>query len=317
MQVNFKTLAAAAALVAAGAANAAFSDMNNNATAGTDGNSSLAFLAIDDTGEKISMVADLGFTLDQFKPVGFNGPLTGTAVYGGTANTLLSTPGTVLQWNFINNTLTLNGSTYAAPSGLANSWSAAYATFDAAAQADQTFWSVIAGDMRNGPNGAGSTTGDRREFLTSGNATAAELAAATITTTGNYQGANGVYLNNVGKGTLGSSFNGAYAAAGTDTGYLAPNFGNGVSSWGGSAIYNGYSLEGATEVEFRHITNRGDASATGSGTHPIMTEFAGTFSYNAGVLTYTVAAVPEASTYAMLAGGLALVGFVARRRKAA
>lgn len=38
---------------------------------------------------------------------------------------------------------------------------------------------------------------------------------------------------------------------------------------------------------------------------------------NTGVLTYTVAAVPEADSYAMMLAGLGLVGFMVRRRKAA
>ncbi|HQT71375.1 MAG TPA: PEP-CTERM sorting domain-containing protein [Thiobacillus sp.] len=37
---------------------------------------------------------------------------------------------------------------------------------------------------------------------------------------------------------------------------------------------------------------------------------------NTGVLTYTVAAVPEAETYGMMLAGLGLVGFMVRRRKA-
>jgi hypothetical protein len=36
---------------------------------------------------------------------------------------------------------------------------------------------------------------------------------------------------------------------------------------------------------------------------------------SAGVLTYTVASVPEPETYAMLLAGLGMMGFVARRRK--
>jgi len=66
-------------------------------------------------------------------------------------------------------------------------------------------------------------------------------------------------------------------------------------------------------------------TSVGTKSNATMTAFssdaaAGTDHYwtlsSAGALTYTVAAVPEADTYAMLLAGLGLVGFMARRRAA-
>jgi hypothetical protein len=47
------------------------------------------------------------------------------------------------------------------------------------------------------------------------------------------------------------------------------------------------------------------------------TSFSGGFMINGTSLDYTVAAVPEAETYAMMLAGLGLVGFMVRRRNAA
>ncbi|WP_334108142.1 PEP-CTERM sorting domain-containing protein [Methylobacillus sp.] len=61
-------------------------------------------------------------------------------------------------------------------------------------------------------------------------------------------------------------------------------------------------------------------SAAGSrpGSYMAYVEYDATFKLDAnGLLTYTVAAVPEPETYALLLAGLGLVGFAARRRKSA
>jgi hypothetical protein len=58
-----------------------------------------------------------------------------------------------------------------------------------------------------------------------------------------------------------------------------------------------------------------DTTSPGSGISPAkVTPYAGTFSYDAGVLTYSVAAVPEPSEYALLLAGLGMIGFMAPRR---
>ncbi len=59
------------------------------------------------------------------------------------------------------------------------------------------------------------------------------------------------------------------------------------------------------------------STGTKSTSKATQTDFASNFTLsNTGVLSYTVAAVPEANTYAMMLAGLGLVGFMVRRRAA-
>lgn len=61
---------------------------------------------------------------------------------------------------------------------------------------------------------------------------------------------------------------------------------------------------------FKYVSN-----GTKSSTNSTKTALPSTFTLsNTGVLTYAVAAVPEANTYAMMLAGLGLVGFMVRRR---
>jgi len=66
----------------------------------------------------------------------------------------------------------------------------------------------------------------------------------------------------------------------------------------------GFDVDGDGVIEF---DNNG---ATAGGT----SEY-GLWTLQGGTLTYSVAAVPEAETYAMMLAGLGLVGFMVRRRR--
>ena len=66
-----------------------------------------------------------------------------------------------------------------------------------------------------------------------------------------------------------------------------------------------------TDVGFYSLTKSGTKTTT----NLAVATFAGVWNLsNAGTLTYTVASVPEADTWAMMVAGLGLMGFVARRR---
>lgn len=57
-------------------------------------------------------------------------------------------------------------------------------------------------------------------------------------------------------------------------------------------------------------------AATSNGVAPVMSEYAGTWSFDGASLNYAVAAVPEPESYAMFLAGLGLMGSIARRRRA-
>ena len=92
-----------------------------------DGNSSLTFMALDETGIPASVVVDLGYFFDDFRPVGAPNLITdfdGNTVEGylGSPGPLANTPGTTISWDFANNTTTLNGVTSTMTNGKANEW---------------------------------------------------------------------------------------------------------------------------------------------------------------------------------------------------
>lgn len=70
-------------------------------------------------------------------------------------------------------------------------------------------------------------------------------------------------------------------------------------------------LNPMTEMKFFLVEAKGTNPLA-----PVVSEYAGTWSYDGASLNYTVAAVPEPETYAMLLAGLGMLGAVARRRRA-
>ncbi|MFN0184153.1 MAG: PEP-CTERM sorting domain-containing protein [Aquabacterium sp.] len=278
MSFNLNVIAAAALALAGSAAHAALERMNT-------GNGAITFVALDANGTPASLMVDLGYLLSDADPL--NNP----------AGALLQA-GQTFVWNFNNNSLTVNG---IAQTGTYN-WSAQYAAFQAAAQAGDTRYGVI----------AGATGGFPEFFLTSGNPTPSQLEQQTIALTANMGVVDTLFANNVSKGTFPLAGEGAAAVVGSTSaasGYLgaAGNFGT-AGNWRTNLKWNALVTEGTTN-DFYFMNGDSDDE----------TRLGGQFSYAAGVLTWQTDApvVPEPSTYALALMGLGIVGFVARRRRAA
>lgn len=293
--MKLQHIAAALALVAAGAANAAVQS-------GTNGDGSLFLIAFDNqNGTTTSGFFDLGYTLSSF---------AGATGNGSTSSTLgaLSAANTTVVWNFVNNTVSLNGS-QVTTLGSTN-WSAAYSTLLANADLGELQWVVGANDTTGfGANKrsliSGSTT-PTDQALTSQNATNTSTLALVSTT-------NDIFTPIANKGTIGSADNGAYtftAADGATTrsnGYVMAGDGFG-NNWRNANKLGGTVY--ATE-------ENGLWLADGNGNEQLL----GRLNLDTvnGTLTFTnvVPSVPEPSTYAMALLGMGVVGLMARRRRAA
>ncbi len=280
MKLKMKLITAAVALAASAGANAAMDNL-------LSGNSSLAFIALDNTGTPISAMMDLNYNLNDFLP------------------TAMSAPGTHIVWDFNANSLTVNGVAQA----ISPTWSGAMSTFAASAQAAETKWAVIAGDSLTS-----SVAGDVR-YLTTSNDPLATLQTQTkfnltgmSLVDGLFNANNLLQTNPIDGSTAsaGQAFVNTYSSVG-------PAF-----KWSGKFVGDSFANEGTASKFYMLDTNTGIGSQKA-----LVTQFAAanptgpaTFSYTAGVLTYNVAAVPEPSEYALMLAGLGMLGFIARRRLA-
>lgn len=288
MNLFVKCSVVAAALASGAVAQAALKSM-----ATTDG--SVAFLAIDPTAPT-SLVVDLNYFITDV-----------TNVYDATGNpvaatgALFSSPGQTIQWNFNTDTLTVNG---VAQSGAFN-WSTPYGLFQAAAAPTSTQWAVISGSSTTYPN----------TYLTTGNPTGAQLARQTADFTSSLSFGDNVFgFNNTavaaqpGANTLGLPGAGANAAFATQavTGYvgngsvLGPNL-----NWQGNLSWSAAVPQGGAASLFR-LSDDADGAI----------QIAGAFTYNAGVLTWSTAPVPEPSGVLLAVVGIAILLFAGQRRLA-
>ena len=272
---------------------------------GATGNGEL-FLSVWDKVGAQSYVRDLGITMNSF------GPMTAPAEAGFTTSV---TPG----------------------AGFNQSWGtdATWATFTAgktAAQINEFVWDVSALDH----NGT-SAKHERRYLTTSNDDLTAWPTTPLVQQPNNLVTQFGIvdqYLEVINVSTTGqpvsqgdTSVNGSGIFNFAD-GSAFMGAGAKLDNWGTNAKFNTTANVG-TALDFYYITRSGssnvaEASAykytNGTAGDPLAPLAAGndaTFMFtNDGMLTYQVAAVPEAETWAMFGAGLLMVGAIARRRMA-
>lgn len=288
MQHRLKAIVAAAVLAAGGAAHAALDT-------GENGNGSLAFLAFDAVGSPISIVADLNFNINSFLPT-----------------SSVNAPGTTISWNFLSNTLTVNG---VAQAGTFN-WSAPFASFMSVAQSADLMWAVV------------STNSFDNHYLTTGNPTQTQINQQTLASTSLMGLVDQLYAANAGLGTHASSTAGASTAT-SGTAYVGNpgSFGT-TGNWASNALkWNSLAVDGGSNAfeyvesiprtgatTLANVTVFGNPNAVNAPGSPSAESL---FSFNSatGTLTWVTTPVPEPASLAMFAAGLAAVGFVGRRRR--
>lgn len=207
-----------------------------------------------------------------------------SAAAGAVSN--VTAPGTSFSWDLAGNA----------------NYSAAWTSFLGASTLANTFYAITAGDN----NGFGSTAAASRGIITT-------YVGAGAGTTTNLLGALAfmdLYVANAGVvagSTLNTVANGSVfvQTAEAETYYAAnKNNGSGVITLG--AI--GTSLGVAQTLSTASNLSQATTSVFGNGAQ---------FSLASnGALVYSVAAVPEADTWAMMMLGLGFMGFVARRKQA-
>lgn len=275
---KIKSLAVAVTLaIAAGAAHADIADA-------TTGNGEL-FLSVYDSVAKVSYIRDLSIFMDDFLP-------TSTA----------SAPGTTL--------------TFSADSLLTS-------TFGSQLSSNPSSLSWVVGAMDNTGSGANG-----QRYLSTTNA-----SLTTVKTQSNAQltqfGASNDFLT-ASNGNLPGAF-GDVAAAGSATAVVGDGFAyfeNGMGPrWVNKSVFDATATAGQSMSFFfltpsstsglakASVTQYGFADATDSLVPNGNTFEAATWTLGTdGTLTYQVAAVPEAETWALFTAGLLMLGAVARRK---
>lgn len=290
--MKLQHIAAAVALVAAGTANAAIA---------TGGNGSLVMIAYDKLGGTTTAgVFDLGLTMDDLIGSTGNGSgISATSLAGTAAN---------LSWNFNTNTLSING--VASTTYGNNDWTAAWNRLLANSDAADLQYVVTAFDTLGvGPSKRSIVTGTPGSSFVFNTTTASGLQQIA-----GGQGSD-IFTPIANKGTVASAANGAYTFIAADgvadraTGYAMAGDGFG-DNWRNFNGLNGETFAGNTTALY---VVDGAAKKFQLGGSLALNAATGVLSF--GVSTVTPA-VPEPSTYALMVAGLAVVGAVARRRRA-
>jgi hypothetical protein len=189
--------------------------------------------------------------------------------------------------------------------GADSTFTAWYNGLDAAAQSGLQ-WNIMAADSSGARRGITTALADGLDDSLS--FTHAQARAATVNLDGVIGGLNAAMPGSSTADNLSTVINGAATA-----GY-AGNFG---TSWGGwfnlssaaTAVGDSLNLYSFTAASSGSAAVAAPLTQLGFGGN----NYAATFTTNG----LTIAAVPEADTSAMLLAGLALMGFIARRRTAA
>lgn len=288
--MKLQYIAAAVALATGmGAANAALER-------GSNGNGSLIMIAYDNIGGTTTAgVFDLGLSIDDL--IGATGK--GTTI---DSNSLSETVGT-MKWDFINNTITLDGTVTSF--GGTNDWTGAWNTLLANSDAADLRFVVTGFDTTGrGPLQRSIVTGvkdPRPSDLFNSTTNASNVQQIAI-------GNNDIFTPQNSRGTHATAANGAYTFTAAD---------------GATTRANGYAMAGdGFAANWRGTNNLGGETFANMSTYLWVVDgtaaerilpFEVTLNVADGTL---VAAVPEPSTYALVIAGLAVAGIAARRRKA-
>ncbi|MDO9237141.1 MAG: PEP-CTERM sorting domain-containing protein [Aquabacterium sp.] len=294
--MKLQTIAAAAILAFAGAANASLSNFES-------GNSSVAFVSYDNVGAvQGSVFVDLGFSFNDFIPSSLPGGSVGN----------LSSENTSVVWNFGNNTITKNGVTQSSTNNFS-----AFAAYTAAAGADAK-WGVMAGNTVT--DVLGNTS-----YMATGKPTASQLTQQADSSP--LQLVAPLY-NNTNAAITGSDDNGSYFAPSAADGAWVANtaYGMGAGNWQNNTKWstvtnltqlNAYYLyaDGTEAVMGATVTAGADTTGllNGKGTFTL-DKVAQTLTWKTATFAVTPS-IPEPSSYALALVALAAIG-VATRRKA-
>jgi PEP-CTERM motif len=308
--MNFKMIATAAALVAAGTAHAGITKMDG---VSVNGDSSVLLVMLDSTNNTAGpnvrgLTVDLGLSFSQLRAGG---------MYSGA--------GQSLGWDLANNTFTING---AVQTGVTNNWSGQVADFFSQADMAQVKYALVAGSKRgNTPNA----------FLASGTPNATQLTNHDAGKTANMVQVDPLLIDSNTRGTHATADNGAYSMGATDVGYVGTQYSlTTINGWRNNITWSTWtSLGGMTNLT--DIRANGSeaavgltssfalpANATGWDTTGLLNN-RGTLQVSADGLSVSwktasaivpTPAVPEPSTYALLIAGVAVASLAARRRRA-
>ncbi|MEC5386784.1 PEP-CTERM sorting domain-containing protein [Uliginosibacterium sp. H3] len=290
--MKLKALVAAMAM-AAGVAHATLPAYNDATQAG-----SLNFTLWNST-NGVSALFDLGLDSSTFSRANVGG--VDLSSFSGATESLQIT------WNFITGTVSSTGahdvSTLLA--GVSGSWSDAWNTYKP--NVAGSVYDVFAMDRD------GTTPVTNHVLTTSATATPAATNSALLSAD---NATVGDWLNlNAAQGNHASVANGANVVDSSVVAYQGtPGAGFGTN-WANRFLFAATTNTTGT-LDFFAI----DGNTKGSAQQATISNYYGKFAVDeaAGTLTWTttVAAVPEASTYAMLLAGLGMIGLMARRRRA-
>jgi hypothetical protein len=280
-----------------------------NAT--SNGNSSVAFVAIDTSGT-ISYTADLGVVMADFLPL----------IAGQTfAQGALSSGGTTAVFNLYNNSYSLNG---VAQSG-SYSWAGNLNSFlnNSSVTGGNYQWGIIAGDSVQGAASSTNVARNLNILFSSGtvvdydNSNDSGINPAAVSGAGGqitqfFATSNTAAGNTHAAGTAGSN------TATSGTPFLGTSMAQGIGNFSQQFGNNNFLVNPGDTSYFSWVYVNGPSTTAtlgntlGIGADPAQPA---TWTWNAatGDLTYTVP-VPEPGTYAMLVAGLAAMSLVVRRR---